>query len=558
MMFGTRAALAALLLSVFTFPSLARAQTLGLLRNEPGAYPGYTLFETLVYPTTYLIDMNGEVVHTWDHGTVIGSSLYLQDNGDLIRPASAGILYASIGVGSGLIERTDWDGNVLWEFVYSDSTRITHHDIAVLPNGNILAIARELRSLAECLQAGRNPATIQQARLWPETLIEIEPTGSSGGNIVWKWDVWDHLIQDFDPNKDNYGVVADHPELVDINYRQDNLANWLHMNSVTYDEALDQIVVSSRTLNEFWIIDHSTTTEEAAGHTGGLRGRGGDLLYRWGNPEAYDAGTLADRRLFKQHHPHWIPSGLTGAGRMMVFNNGNDRPGGPYSTVDEIVTTVDANGDYPMPASGTPHGPAAAAYSYVGDPPDSFYSSFISSAQRLPNDDTLICEGGPGRLFEIDASENILWEYVVPVNMDGPMMQGEIPMNNETRTFRARRLDPSFPGFAGRDLTPMGPIELAGTGVPILAAAGGPVLSPAFPNPFRAETFFDFTVERPGTARLDIFDIAGRRVLTLVDGPVESGRHRATWQPSGVAPGVYTVRLLAGDRATTRKVTLVR
>ena len=66
--------------------------------------------------------------------------------------------------------------------------------------------------------------------------------------------------------------------------------------------------------SEFWIIDHGTTTAQAAGHTGGRRGRGGDLLYRWGNPRAYRAGTKADRKLFAQHNAHWIPKGLPGAG----------------------------------------------------------------------------------------------------------------------------------------------------------------------------------------------------------------------------------------------------
>ena len=65
---------------------------------------------------------------------------------------------------------------------------------------------------------------------------------------------------------------------------------------------LDQIVLSNHNLSEIWIIDHSTTTLEAASHSGGNSGKGGDLLYRWGNPQAYDQGTGADQLLNHQQH----------------------------------------------------------------------------------------------------------------------------------------------------------------------------------------------------------------------------------------------------------------
>jgi hypothetical protein len=82
------------------------------------------------------------------------------------------------------------------------------------------------------------------------------------------------------------------------------------VNSVSYNAKLDQILISVRSFNEFWIIDHSVTTKEAAGHTGGRSGKGGDLLYRWGNPSAYRAGKTSDQKLFAQHDAHWIPEGL--------------------------------------------------------------------------------------------------------------------------------------------------------------------------------------------------------------------------------------------------------
>ena len=135
-------------------------------------------------------------------------------------------------------------------------------------------------------------------------------------------------------------------------------ADWTHINAVAYNADLDQIVISVHAFSEIWIIDHSTTTEEAAGHTGGKRGKGGDLLYRWGNPRAYRAGTNVDQKLFVQHNAHWIPKGLPGEGHMLVFNNGNRRPDGAYSSVDEIVLPVKSDGTYERSRGGLRPGEA--------------------------------------------------------------------------------------------------------------------------------------------------------------------------------------------------------
>lgn len=136
----------------------------------------------------------------------------------------------------------------------------------------------------------------------PDYVIEVEPTPPVGGNIVWEWHVWDHLIQEHDASKDNYGDPAAHPELVDVNGSGGKVAAfWNHMNSIHYNPELDQIMMSVRGNSELWVIDHSTTTEEAAGHSGGRYGKGGDLLYRWGNPSTYGAGDRNDQQLFQRH-----------------------------------------------------------------------------------------------------------------------------------------------------------------------------------------------------------------------------------------------------------------
>ena len=208
--------------------------------------------------------------------------------------------------------------------------------------------------------------------------------------------------------------------------------------------------------SEIWIIDHSTTTAEAASHAGGNSGMGGDLLYRWGNPSAYDRGAPADQRLFGQHDAQWIEPGLIGAGNILVFNNGVGRPGGSYSSVDEFAPPVDESGDYSLDA-GSAYGPDELVWTYIADPPGDFYASFISGAQRLPNDDTLVCYGPQGTFFETTQDGTIVWEYVSPVTSNGTTPQGNPPGNNSV--FRANRYAPDHPGLDGQDLTPGDPLE---------------------------------------------------------------------------------------------------
>ncbi len=172
-------------------------------------------------------------------------------------------------------------------------------------------VAWEYKSAEEAIAAGRDPRLLTQGALWPDTLIEVEPVGSGGAKIVWEWRAWDHLIQDFDPSRDTFGDVAGNPQLIDLNFARDGAADWMHLNGIDYHPELDQIVVGSPFLNEIWIIDHSTTTAEAAGHTGGRSGRGGDLLYRHGNPQAYRAG--AER--IKDSSGSTMPAGSPGSPR---------------------------------------------------------------------------------------------------------------------------------------------------------------------------------------------------------------------------------------------------
>jgi hypothetical protein len=434
------------------------AQTVGLFVNEPGAFDGYTLISPMQhYDRTYLIDNEGRYIHSWPIGR--GVNARLLDDGSIIQASNDPDPHFGAGGTTGRIRRMSWEGNLLWDFEYSSPAYVLHHDLEVLPNGNVLALAWEVMSAAEATQAGRNPALLSGGELWPEKLVEIEPTGPNTGDIVWEWSAWDHLIQDLDPTKGNYGVVEDNPQLIDLNFGQPMTpaADWLHVNGIDYNAELDQIMLSVRQFSELWVIDHSTTTAEAAGHTGGNSGKGGDLLYRWGNPQAYDRGDASDRRLFLQHDAQWIEPGLPGAGNIMAFNNGLGRPGGNYSSVDELTPPIDASGNYAI-GPGEAYGPDTLAWSYTAPSPTDFFSAIMSGALRLPNGNTLICASLRGEVFEVTPAGEIVWRYVSPITSAGAVTATEFAAFANAM-FRAHRYAPDHAGIAGQDLSPGLPLE---------------------------------------------------------------------------------------------------
>jgi hypothetical protein len=407
------------------------------INSNKGPYNGYTLYPIESSTKTYLINNSGEIVHSWNSNFIQGLAAILMENGNLLRCDLPRLNPTFFGGGiTGRVEIFDWNSTLLWHFEYSNNKHCLHHGAEILPNGNILLIAWEYKTFEEAVSAGRNPELLFNNEIWPDHVIEIEPTGSSGGNIVWEWHVWDHLIQDFDASKDNYGTVKDHPELIDVNFVEAILyGDWNHINSVDYNEELDQILLSVRNFNEIWVIDHSTTTEEAAGHTGGNYGKGGDLLYRWGNPQSYKRGNETEQKLFRQHDAQWIDTDLPGEGNILIFNNGGFRPEGQYSSVDEIVPPIDENGNYII-ESGQSWGPEELIWSYFAENPTDFYSSYLSSAQRLPNGNTLICDGPHGIFFEVNLEKEIVWEYINLL---------PDPLFNEVNSIY--RYSPDYPGL---------------------------------------------------------------------------------------------------------------
>lgn len=452
-----------ILLLLISFSSIMNAQTVGVLSLSEEAMDGYTFFSPFSGTKAYMIDNCGHLINEWDRGTRPGLSAYFLDNGLMLRtykPSLNGPFTSASNAGG--LELVDWDNNTVWSYEINTSEQLSHHDAVMMANGNILVLTWELTYRDELVSLGRDPDEISvEDYMWSEKILEIEPVGNAEANIIWEWHINDHYVQDFDETKEGFNIISEHPELFDINLPELNSNNsnatrdWNHFNAIDYNESLDQILISVRNSDEIWILDHSTTTEEAASHEGGIYGRGGDILYRWGNASAYQGAPVSDQQLFGQHGVHWITEGLDNEGEIMIFNNGNGQPGADYSQIEILNPPQDSVGHYTQ--NSTNYGPEAANTIYGDLISERFYSAFLSNAQRLVNGNTLINAGSPGRIFEITAEDEIVWEYEIPLFGDTPATQGQSINNNSS--FRAYKFTPDFTGFEGLDLTPGEQIE---------------------------------------------------------------------------------------------------
>ncbi len=524
--------------------------TVGLISASPQASSGFTLFAPNYSTETFLIDIEGRLVNKWSSDFTTGLTAYLLDNGNLLRSAQVD----STGLNrNGGFQLFSWDNDLLWEFYFG----YQHHDIEPLPNGNVLMVVNDVKSAAEAIAAGRNPSLIGGTAINSLSILEISQTGLHSGTVVWEWRAWDHLIQDYSSTTANFGSVAQHPELIDINFVTDSGPDWLHTNSVAYNAHLDQIIISNRNTDEIWVIDHSTTTAEAAAHNGGHSGKGGDLLYRWGNPATYRAGTAKDHYLFGQHDARWIPDGLPGAGNITVFNNGFGIIVNPYSSAMEINPPADSSGHYSL-TPGMAFEPVAPLWVYVAPDSFSFNSPRFGSVQRLPNGNTLVCAAESGIFFEVDTAGKTVWEYVNPVMRDGILTQGDTPIHNTVA--RCYRHDPDYLAFAGKDMTPGDPIELYlglyddrtnGHNRQILLATN-------YPNPFNPITTISYTLPQRSDVYITVYDLLGNEVITLVSDNQAAGYNSVQWDANNAVSGVYFYQIRAGEYVQTRKMVLLK
>ena len=455
-----------LIFSAFMIPISLTAQetTVGLISYDAtSAYEGYTLIYPHNQSFVYLLDLCGEIVHQWSDDADFrpGNTAYLRADGSLVktkRPSSVAGDAIWAGGGGAIVEIRSWDNDLIWSYELNNENFRLHHDIAPMKNGNLLLLAWEKKTRAEAEAQGRLPDLLAQDDLWPEYVFEINPTTD---DIVWEWHVWDHLIQDVDSAKPNFGVISDHKELIDLNYdRNDAKSDWLHINAIDYNEDLDQIMLSVPYFNELWVIDHTTTTEQAAGHIGGFVNHGGDLIYRLGNPAAYRQGDTTDQVLFFQHDAHWanefLPEAHPNKNDIIAFNN---RVGEDFSTAEIFKSSWFMYiSDY-QSFNGT-FLPESSDNTICHPIKTDMHSTGLSSVQLLPNGNSLICSGRQGSIFELTPGNELVWEYRVPLVAGAPAEQGTILALNDNNTFRAFKYPVDYSAFTGRDLTPQGFIEL--------------------------------------------------------------------------------------------------
>jgi len=402
----------------------------GIQLNTPEAKNGYTLLT--LYGQAVLLNNCGEIVHEWElEDAFVNYHAKLLPNGNLLY------------IEGGFIVERDWDSDLVNSTFVNGVT--CDYEIEILPNGNYLVVGRRSISQSEAIDLGFDTSVQQPTKV--DVVVEVNPTTSL---IVWEWDIRDHLIQDFNAAANNYGVIEDHPRKLNIGAL--GTYDWTFeesfmINGMDYNPELDQIMLSVRKMSEFIIIDHSTTSVEAASSTGGNYGHGGDILYRWGNPQNYGQGTEDDRVLYYQHNPNWILGGEH-AGKISVFNNGLNRPvptlDDRYSSVEIINPPVNADGSYNF-TEGEIFEPILPELSYneLAFPGLEFYSSYLSSARVLENGNIFITVGLDNYDFEINPAGEIVWQYNY----------------QNTNGFRTEKYSVNYPSFEGKDLSPMGTLE---------------------------------------------------------------------------------------------------
>lgn len=344
--------------------------------------------------TAYIVNKEGEKLHTWNLTDRLGNDFELLDDGRALGAFKVDNAPFSFGGGAGSAKIINPDSSIDWEYILADDNYLIHHDVEMLPNGNILMMVWERIPEGVAQQEGINTTF----DIFPEKLIEVNPTTDQ---VVWEWRSWDRKIQDTNMTLPNFGVVSDMPERIDFNYNinADDTGDIMHANGIDYDAINDVIYLSVNFYSEIWVIDHSTTTQEAATNSGGNYNKGGDLLYRFGNPTAYK-NTAGERRFFNNHFPNILEGSEPGAGNMLVYVNqgANDLE---QSTVYEL--------DIPQPFVLTPNvdNEPAVVWSFT-DP--TMYNARISGAVRLSNGNTLICEGDYG-FWEVTTNGDIAWKY---------------------------------------------------------------------------------------------------------------------------------------------------
>ena len=401
----------------------------GVLKyDKEKSYGGYTLFAPMINcKTTYLIDMEGNVVHKWESEYTPGAYAMLLPNGNLLRGGVMKDKPVAIGGAAGIVQEIDWNGKVVWEYKLDTPTEISHHCFWRMPNGDTLILAWEAKSIDEVIAKGRDPKTIPTEvydmgeynnRFWVDFVREVDKKGKT----VWEWHVWDHI----GPGPNQFDINYILPEKLGGNYTS---FDWTHFNVVEYIPEKDMVLLNSRNFSEFYLIDHKT----------------GDMVYRWGNPSAYGQGRRpswyndGDQKVFGSHGTTYI-----GKDRFMLFDNGSERAEGNRSS----VVIVDRK-------------TSEIVWEYHTTTPESFYSFRQGSVQMLPNENIHVTSTNSGHLFELTKDKKIVWDYVSPV-FNGKIKcsaeDGSMPNMMMNMIHRSYRYGADYPGLKDKDLIKKTPL----------------------------------------------------------------------------------------------------
>ncbi len=448
---------------LFLASNLLCQNTVGVLHYESQEISkGYNLIYPNNQGSVFLLDNCGRILHEWEDSGRPGTMAELLPDGSLLRASfNSEIISSGFGSGGvgGIIDILSWENEILWRHIIADSVYRQHHQVHMMPNGNVLALVYERQSFESIVAAGFDTLSYTQDELWSDMVLEIDPETDS---IVWQWSAWDHLIQDFDPTKENFGNIEESNGSIDINYQTftNGRPDFIHLNSVDYNPELDQILISARNYSEIWILDHSTTTEEAATDTGGMYNKGGQIIYRWGNPDTYRIVGIGAQKLFNQHDAKWIVGNTIPElnGRISLFNN--NVLGGELSLahiIDPVWSVSDMSYQLDDEAEYLPKD-----YSLEFSHPDTSknLSGVGSSFQVLKDGNVIMHAATQGRSFELDQSGNLIWEYKLPIRFGERITQGTELQAGQNFLFQMKRYGLDYPAFLDKDLTPGDYLEL--------------------------------------------------------------------------------------------------
>ncbi|MFC2147676.1 aryl-sulfate sulfotransferase [Bacteroidota bacterium] len=359
--------------------------------NPDLVYDGYLLVNDAFSNSAFLINKNGDILYRWPLGNNIGNDIYLMSDSRLLAILEADTPLIKFGGKGGRIQFIKKDGTIDWNFDYSTEDYITHHDVELLPNGNVIALVWERMPAQEAIQNG----SVLNIDLYPEAIIEIDPKTDQ---IVWEWHSWDHLVQDYDDTRENFGIISDNPQLINLNYvTEQKDGDIMHANGISYDENKDLIFISINFYHEVWVIDHSTNTLEAASHTGGNYKKGGDLVYRFGNPSAYN-NTMGERLFNNNHFPNLLDTGISGQRNMLIYVNKMD------NSEQSIVYEFKLPNEYTLEPNK--NNEPEVVWSFT-DP--ELFAPKVSGAVKLPNGNRLITEGDFG-FWEVTEDGEVVWK----------------------------------------------------------------------------------------------------------------------------------------------------